>query len=228
MTSKKPIIKATSAQVQDIEIGDVIPYERNPKNHSPEQINKIVRIIEEVGFQVPILIDKDNVIIAGHGRLLAAKKLGLTSVPCIQVNDLTPEQVRTFRIADNRVAEARWKKEFLNLEIKELEDLDVDLKLLGFDVKELENLKLDTSAYIKGHQKAAVAWQNRNPEMDKVARLAFNDKSDQISILYECPHERKSKHNHHFDYKRPYEVIRLCYECHRLEHRRLRGDLWKN
>lgn len=112
-------------------ISDIKPYEKNPRKND-EAVKYVVNSIKEFGFKVPIVIDKDNVIVAGHTRYKAAKKLGLAEVPCIVADDLTDEQIKAFRLADNKVAEqAEWDFDLLN---EELEDLfDFDMTAFGFD-----------------------------------------------------------------------------------------------
>lgn len=123
-------------------VADLIPYARNSRTHNEEQIAQIMASIKEFGFTNPILIGGDNVIIAGHGRLLAAQRLGLTEVPVICLPDLTETQRRALVIADNKIAlNAGWDEEMLALEMKELGDLDFDLDLLGFSLDELKELE---------------------------------------------------------------------------------------
>ena len=121
-------------------IDDLKPYAHNPKTHPAEQIEKIARSIEEFGFLVPILINADNSIIAGHGRLMAAHKLGLIEIPTICVDHLTEAQIRAYRIADNRLTESAWDMELLESEIATLQDMDFDINLTGFDDIELGEL----------------------------------------------------------------------------------------
>lgn len=106
-------------------IDELIPYEKNPRKND-EAVEYVANSIKEFGFKVPIVIDKDNVIIAGHTRLKGAKKLGLKEVPCIVADDLTEEQVKAFRLADNKVSEvAEWDMTLLGEELLEIEDLDM-------------------------------------------------------------------------------------------------------
>lgn len=93
-------------KIKNTLINDLKPYAHNPKTHPEEQVDKIARSIEEFGFLVPILIDADNSIIAGHGRLMAARKTGLMEIPTICVDHLTEAQIRAYRIADNRLTES--------------------------------------------------------------------------------------------------------------------------
>lgn len=124
-------------------VADLIPYARNSRTHNEEQIAQIIASIKEFGFTNPILIGGDNVIIAGHGRLLAAQRLGLKEVPIIRLPDLTETQRKALVIADNKIAmNAGWDEEMLALEMKELEENDFNLDILGFsedELKELEN-----------------------------------------------------------------------------------------
>ena len=131
--------------VKTIPIDDLKPYAHNPKTHPVEQVDKIARSIEEFGFLVPVLIDADNSIIAGHGRLMAARKLGLIEIPTICIDHLTEAQIRAYRIADNRLTESAWDLELLESEISILQDMDFDIDLTGFDDIELGEMFPDTS-----------------------------------------------------------------------------------
>ena len=120
---------------------DLIPCARNTRTHSDEQVNQIVSSIKEFGFTNPVLIDKESMIIAGHGRVMAANKLDLKEVPTIRLDYLTEAQKRAYVIADNRLAlNADWDYEMLKVELKELDDLEFDVNLLGFEDKEINDL----------------------------------------------------------------------------------------
>ncbi|WP_455223626.1 site-specific DNA-methyltransferase [Granulicatella sp.] len=122
-------------------VNDLIPYIRNARTHSESQIAQIAASIKEFGFLSPILIAEDNTILAGHGRLAAAQKLGLKQVPCVKENYLTETQRRAYIIADNRLSlNAGWDDEMLAIELSELQDVDFDLDLLGFDESELASI----------------------------------------------------------------------------------------
>lgn len=122
-------------------VSELIPYINNSRTHSEEQVTQIVSSIKEFGFTNPILIDQDNSIIAGHGRLQAVKKLGLEEVPCILISGLTKTQIKALIIADNQLAlNAGWDLEKLSVEIEGLEDDKFDISLLGFDDKFLNDL----------------------------------------------------------------------------------------
>ena len=121
-------------QIIDLQISEIKPYEKNPRNNKPA-IDAVANSIKEFGFKVPIVIDKDNVIVCGHTRYAAAKKLKLKSVPCIMADDLTEEQIKAFRLADNKTAElAEWDFDLLNLELGDL--VDFDMEQFGFDLSE--------------------------------------------------------------------------------------------
>lgn len=118
-----------------VPIEKLVPYENNARTHSEKQIEKVANSIDKLGFLNPILIDGEYGIIAGHCRTLASKKLGLTKVPCIFVEDLTEEEKRAYIIADNKLSlDAGWDKELLKFELEELDDLDFDVSLTGFDL----------------------------------------------------------------------------------------------
>ena len=131
-------------QVTYKNIEDLIPYARNSRTHSDKQIAQIAASIKEFGWRNPVLIDGDNGIIAGHGRVLAARKLNIEQIPTIDGSDMTDIQKRMYVIADNKLAlNADWDDEILALELEELESLGADIELLGFDDEELDDLNGD-------------------------------------------------------------------------------------
>ena len=122
-------------------IEDLIPYARNSRTHDEGQIAQIAASIKEFGFTNPILLDGQNGIIAGHGRVLAAQHLGETKVPTIELSHLSNEQKRAYVITDNKLAlNAGWDNELLALEINDLKDVGYDLDILGFGEHELQSL----------------------------------------------------------------------------------------
>lgn len=132
---------ALSMQIEYIELDKVIPYANNPRRNDGEAVDRVAASIKEYGFKSPIIVDKENVIIAGHTRYKAAKKLNLDTVPIIKADDLTPAQIKAYRVADNRVAEySSWDNELLTIELEGLQDLDFDLDLTGFEEWEIDNL----------------------------------------------------------------------------------------
>src|SRR5713226_3170197 len=125
----------------------LIPYARNPRSHSDAQVAQIAASIAEFGFNNPILVDTNAGIIAGHGRLLAARKLQIQQVPVIVLDHLSETQKRAYILADNKLAlNAGWDEDLLGLELSDLRDLDFNLDLLGFDELELSRLLADDSA----------------------------------------------------------------------------------
>ena len=128
----------TTSEMQLIPIDKLIPYVNNARTHSPEQLNKLRSSLREFGFINPVIIDRDFNVIAGHGRIAAAKAEGISDVPCVFVDYLTPAQKKAYIIADNRMAlDAGWDEEMLKVEIEALQAEDFDLGLTGFDEKEL-------------------------------------------------------------------------------------------
>lgn len=125
-------------------VESVIPYARNPRFVSETAISKVAGSIAEFGFRQPIVVDGEGIIIVGHTRLLAAQRLGLETVPVLVAADLSPAQVKAYRIADNRTAqETTWDYELLELEVDDLGELDYDLSLTGLDDDELADLHED-------------------------------------------------------------------------------------
>lgn len=131
----------TTTEMQLVPITKLVPYVNNARTHSPEQINKLRASLREFGFINPVIIDRDFGVIAGHGRILAAKEEGITEVPCVFADHLTGAQKKAYIIADNRMAmDAGWDEELLRVEIEALQGMDFDPLLTGFDEKELADL----------------------------------------------------------------------------------------
>lgn len=128
-------------KVRDYKIDDLIPYENNPRDND-NAVGAVAASIKEFGFKVPIIIDRDNVIVCGHTRLKAARVLGLASVPCILADDLTPDQIKAFRLADNKSAElATWDIEKMVAELKDISE--IDMSEFGFDVSVFQDDQVD-------------------------------------------------------------------------------------
>ena len=131
----------TITKMELVSIDKLIPYINNARTHSAEQINKLRASIREFGFINPVIVDREFNVIAGHGRILAAKEEGITEVPCVFVDYLTPAQKKAYILADNRMAmDAGWDEELLRVEIEALQGEDFDIGLTGFDEKELSIL----------------------------------------------------------------------------------------
>lgn len=128
---RKGCVRMGKLKVEYKRIGDVLPYERNPRNND-EAVGAVAESIREFGFRVPVVITSENVVVAGHTRIKAAKELGLEEVPCVVIDDLTDEQVRAFRLADNKSAEiASWDEELLQQELADI--MAIDMALFGFE-----------------------------------------------------------------------------------------------
>ena len=134
-------------KLEQIHPADLIPYARNAKKHDPEQVAKIAGSIREFGFNNPVLIDQSNGIIAGHGRVMAAIKLGLESVPVIRLSHLTETQRRAYILADNKLAElgGGWDEEMLKVELEAIKESDIDHLLTGFSDEEMAQLLAETN-----------------------------------------------------------------------------------
>ena len=138
--------KAQDLSIKYKSVDDLIPYVNNSRTHSDEQVTQVAASIKEFGFTNPILIDENNGIIAGHGRLMAAKKLKLEQVPTITLVGLTEAQRKAYIIADNQLAlNSGWDLDMLRVEFEQLAELDFDLSLIGFDDNVVEKL-LDIDA----------------------------------------------------------------------------------
>ena len=131
----------TTSEMQLIAIDKLVPYANNARTHSPEQINKLRGSLREFGFINPVIIDKDYGILAGHGRVAAAKAEGMKSVPCVFAEHLSEAQKKAYILADNRFAlDAGWDEEMLRVEMEALQGMDFDVSLTGFDEAEIADL----------------------------------------------------------------------------------------
>jgi DNA modification methylase len=139
----------TQLTVTSLPVGSLKPYDRNARTHSPKQIAQIAASIKAFGFNNPVLIDKDGGIIAGHGRVEAAKQLGIETVPCVRLEHLSNAQKRAYILADNKLAEkAGWDPEILKIELQHLTnlDLDFDISITGFEMPEIDVLLSETES----------------------------------------------------------------------------------
>ena len=160
-----------------LKVSDLIPYINNPRNNE-NAVDKVASSIAEFGFKNPIVIDKNNVIINGHTRLLASKKLGLKEVPVIVADDLSEAQVKAFRIADNKVAEySKWDYDLLNVELEQLEDLDFSMGDFGFikfdDLEEITYNQSPTSLVMP-------SFYDEEDEEDE-DQVEFNEGSKEVN-----------------------------------------------
>ena len=128
-------------KVERRKVAELVPYARNSRTHSDQQVGQIAASIKEWGWTVPVLIDPDGGLIAGHGRIMAAQKLGIEDVPCMIAEGWTDAQKRAYVIADNKLTlNSAWDDEMLKVELGELGDLDFDLTLTGFGLDEMAAL----------------------------------------------------------------------------------------
>lgn len=128
-------------EIEYVATDDLIPYFNNSRTHSESQVKQIAASIREFGFTNPILIDEEQTIIAGHGRVMAAEVLSMSTVPCIRLSGLSEAQRKAYVIADNKLAlNAGWDIDALSIEINQLADLDFNLDILGFDIQELASI----------------------------------------------------------------------------------------
>lgn len=140
----------TTTNMELVELDKLVPYVNNARTHSPEQINKLRASLREFGFINPVIIDKDYGIIAGHGRVIAAREEGIEKIPCVFADHLTEAQKKAYILADNRMAlDAGWDEELLRVEIEALQAEAFDVSLTGFDEKEITDLFKDTQAEVK-------------------------------------------------------------------------------
>ena len=134
-------------QIKELNTDDLIPYINNSRTHNETQVNQIAASIKEFGFLNPVIVDAEHGIIAGHGRVMAAKKLNLKTVPCLEASHLTEAQKKAYIIADNKLAlNAGWDDEILRVEFEALKELDFDLTLTGFSLDELSDFEIEELA----------------------------------------------------------------------------------
>lgn len=157
-------------------IKELKPYKKNAKKHSKEQVEQIANSIKEFGFTQPVIIDKHDCVVAGHGRILGAKKAGLKQVPTVCLDELTEEQIKAYRLVDNKLNESEWDYSLLDEEIEQLTDIDMDL--FGFDEavdlkdafeyetkdKIEKNFFVVSLAFPKDEKEAIMKYLNKNKE----------------------------------------------------------------
>lgn len=182
-------------EIKMVKIEDLKPYENNPR-FNDDAVDFVAKSIKEFGFKVPMVIDKDNVIVAGHTRYKASEKLGLKEVPCIIADDLNEEQIKAFRLADNKVSEqANWDYNLLNLELEDIEGLDMsdfgfDLGILDedfgtdFELPDGEKLGIDKmTLYFANEQTKVIEEAIEKINLDEVE--TFGNEHKKGNALYE-------------------------------------------
>lgn len=143
-------------------IKELKPYKKNAKKHNKEQVEQIANSIKEFGFTQPVIIDKNNSVVAGHGRILGAKKAGLKQVPTVCLEELTEEQIKAYRLVDNKLNESEWDYSLLDEELENLEE-DINMDLFGFDLaEEIEQEKVEKVEFEKRKiYKLIVEFENK-------------------------------------------------------------------
>ena len=163
-------MREKNMKITNIKIDELKPYKRNAKSHDETQIKKLKRAIKEFGFSVPLIVDENKEIIAGHGRLIAATELKMTEVPCVIKSDLSESQKKAMRIADNKISEGKWYNSILKDELLALNDENYELLETGMDEDELNDLLKQDEPIAK----------DSNSEVDKLGKM-----------LMTCPHCKK-------------------------------------
>jgi len=165
-------------KLKKVPIDKLIAYENNARVHSPEHVEQIAKSIETFGFNVPVLIDAENNIIAGHGRVMAAKKLGMKDVPTLLIDHLTDDQKKAFILADNRIAmNSKWDDDMLKGEMEFLKDIDFDIDILGFSNKEIDKLFVDTEE----QEEPDIIFSEEIDESNNYVVLVFNSEIDWLN-----------------------------------------------
>lgn len=165
--------------IENVKVRDLIPYIRNNKEHDKEQVNMIANSIKEFGFNQPLVIDWNNVVVVGHWRLLAAKELWLEDVPCVRMEDLTEEQINKYRILDNKLNESDWSELNLREELDMMEDMNFgDLELTKEDL--FPELFLEPEEKVK-EEKPEVEFTEELGEESNYLVLYFDNKIDWIN-----------------------------------------------
>ena len=171
-----------AVELREVRIADLKPYERNAKRHSREQIAKLEKCIRELGFLSPCLIDQDLNVIAGHGRIEAAKAAGWDAVPCVFIEGLTEAERRRYIIEDNRISEfGDWDMDALEAELRDLGEKGVDISGLDFDLDigdiEVEEIRIDDAEPKPEEKKPGKKWTTRGVRCDMKPRIAIREKN---------------------------------------------------
>jgi ParB-like chromosome segregation protein Spo0J len=149
-------VSTGNRKIKMIPLSTLLPYGKNARTHSDDQIEQITASIREFGWTNPVLVDGENGIIAGHARVEAAKRLGMADVPCIVLDGLSEAQKRAYVLADNKLAlNAGWDEELLRLELQDLKELDFNLDLIGFTAEELADVMLGPDVDQKEYDESA-------------------------------------------------------------------------
>ena len=156
-------------------INTLHPYKKNAKKHDKKQVEQIANSIKEFGFTQPVIIDKNNCVVAGHGRILGAKKAGLKEVPTVCLEDLTEEQIKAYRLIDNKLNESEWDKTLLSEELDELAEQNMDMDLFGFEIDTLQDGIIEVEP--------EVPFAEVLNEENNYIVLKFNNKIDWLNAM---------------------------------------------
>ncbi len=149
------------------------PYKKNAKKHPKEQVEKIANSIKEFGFTQPVIVDKDNCVVAGHGRILGAKKAGMKEVPTVALENLTEEQIKAYRLVDNKLNESEWEEGLLKDSLEEI--FEMDMEMFGFSMDVLEDETIEVEPEVK-------FTEILNEENNYIV-LKFNNKIDWLNAM---------------------------------------------
>jgi len=155
-------------------IKELKPYKKNAKKHPKEQVERIANSIKEFGFTQPVIVDKNNEVVAGHGRILGAKKAGLKSVPTVCLEELTEEQIKAYRLVDNKLNESEWDYNLLDEELENLTE-DIDMEVFGFSIDALEDETIEVEP--------DVPFTEILNEENNYIVLKFNNKIDWLNAM---------------------------------------------
>ena len=154
-------------------IKELKPYKKNAKKHNKEQVEQIANSIKEFGFTQPVIIDKNNEVVAGHGRILGAKKAGLKQVPTVCLDDLTEEQIKAYRLVDNKLNESEWDNDLLKQSLEEIEEMNMEV--FGFTIDKLEDESIEVEP--------EVPFTEILNEENNYIVLKFNNKIDWLNAM---------------------------------------------
>lgn len=177
-------------KIENADINTIKPYENNPRKLKDSAIEKVAMSLKEYGFRQPIVVDKDRIIVVGHTRYRASKKLGLKEVPITIADNLTPEQINAYRIADNRTAEeSEWDSELLKMEIKDLEAKDFKLDLLGFNEDQLNDMLFEEKQGLTDEDEVPEAPEEPISKLGDIWKLGNHRVMCGNSVDYEDVHK---------------------------------------
>ena len=190
--------------IEVLSIGDLKPYEKNPRRND-EAVQYVVNSIKEFGFKVPIIIDSENVIVAGHTRYKAAKELGMTEVPCVRADDLTDEQVKAYRLVDNKTAEmAGWDYNILGEELGTV--LEMDMSQFGFESIDMDDFGTDFS--LPEGEKGDIV--NMTLTLDRRQKEFIDECLKDTEVTHDCFNNTNSVGNKIYEVFRQWDEQKRC------------------